>query len=105
MRIQQPSAMMTSYNSLNGIYPAESSEILQTLLRDEWGFEGFIMTDWGSYDTIDPVEMAKAGNSWLTEGNSKYVKILQNAVKEGRLPREILEENAAWIFRTMLKLL
>lgn len=103
LRIQKPSAMMTSYNSLNGIYPAESPELLQTLLREEWGFEGFIMTDWGSYDTIDPVEIAKAGNSWLTEGSGKYVKILQKAVKDGKLSREILEENVTWIFRIMLK--
>lgn len=103
MRIQQPSALMTSYNSVNGIYPAENADILQTLLREEWGFDGFIMTDWGSYDTIDPVEMAKAGNSWLTEGSGKYVKILHKAVEDGRLPREILEENVTWLIKTMLK--
>lgn len=103
LRIQQPSAVMTSYNSLNGIYPAENADILQTLLREEWHFDGFVMTDWDSYDTIDPVEMVKAGNCWLTEGRGKYVKILQKAVADGRLPREILEENVAWLIKTMLK--
>lgn len=104
LRIQKPSAMMTSYNSLNGIYPAENADILQSLLREEWVFDGFIMTDWGSYDTIDPVEIAKAGNSWLTEGSGKYVKILQKAVKDGRLSRAVLEENVTWLIKTMLKL-
>lgn len=94
---------MTSYNSVNGIYPAENADILQTLLRGEWGFEGYIMTDWGTYDTVDPVQMVRAGNCWLTEGNRKYVKILRKAVKEGQLSRAVLQQNVKWLVQTMLK--
>lgn len=99
--IQMPDTFMTSYNCVNGMYPAENADILQTLLRDEWGFQGFIMTDWNTYDTVDPVEMAKAGNCWLTEGSRKYVKILYQAVKNGRLSRAVLEQNVCYIFRVM----
>ena len=51
MDIQKPGCVMTSYNAVNGIYPAESAEILQKLVRGEWDFDGLIMTDWCSYDT------------------------------------------------------
>lgn len=101
--VQKPSAVMTSYNALNGIYPAENADILQTLLREEWGLDSMIMTDWGTYDTVDPVEMVKAGNCWLTEGGRKYVRILQKAAKEGRLPRAVLEHNARHIVRMIRK--
>lgn len=103
MEVQMPSCVMTSYNALNGIYPAESTEILQTLIRDEWGFKGMIMTDWCSYDTIDPVEIIKAGTDWLTEGGSKYIKILKKAVKNGDLSPEILRDNAKYVVALVLK--
>lgn len=103
--VQKPSALMTSYNAVNGIYPAENADMLQTLIRKEWGLDSFIMTDWGTYDTVDPVEMVKAGNCWLTEGNKKYAKILYVAVKEGRLSRAVLEQNALVQFRCLLRLM
>ena len=101
--VHKPSAVMTSYNAVNGIYPAENADILQTLLREEWKLDSMIMTDWGTYDTVDPVEMVKAGNCWLTEGGGKYVRILQKAVKEGRLPRAVLEHNIRYVIKMLLK--
>ena len=101
--VHKPSAIMTSYNAVNGIYPAENAEILQTLLREEWGLDSMIMTDWGTYDTVDPVEMVKAGNCWLTDGGSKYVRILQKAVKEGKLSRAVLEHNVRYVVKTILR--
>lgn len=104
IRIQKPTAVMTSYNCVNGIYPAENADILQTLLREEWGLESLIMTDWGTYDTVDPVEMAKAGNCWLTEGGRKYVKALKKGVSEKRLTRNVLEHNVRHLISVMIKL-
>ena len=101
--IHKPSGIMTSYNAVNGIYPAENADILQTLLREEWGLDSMIMTDWGTYDTVDPVEMVKAGNCWLTDGGGKYVKILQKAVKEGKLSRAVLEHNVRYVVKTILR--
>ena len=94
---------MTSYNAMNGIYPAESAEILQKLIREEWNFDGMMMTDWCSYDTIDPVEMVKAGTGWLKEGGGKYVRILRKAVKEGKLSRDILKDNAVYTVKTIIR--
>ena len=101
--VQRPSALMTSYNAVNGIYPAENAQMLQTLIREEWGLDSFIMTDWGTYATVDPVEMVKAGNEWLTEGSGKYVKILCQAVKEGKLSRAVLEHNVLSQIKLLLK--
>ena len=103
LSIQKPGCLMTSYNALNGIYPTENPEILQTLVRGEWGYDGLIMTDWCSYDTIDPVEIVKAGTDWLTEGGGKYVKILKKAVREGKLSTDNMRDNARYIVAWVLK--
>ena len=101
--VHKPTGIMTSYNALNGIYPAENAEILQTLLREEWELDSIIMTDWGTYDTVDPVEMVKAGNCWLTEGGGKYVKKLRKAVKEGKISRAVLEHNVRYVIKAILR--
>ena len=101
--VQKPSAVMTSYNAVNGIYPAENADVIQKLIRGEWGIDGMVMTDWGTYDTVDAVEMVKAGNCWLTEGSKKYSRLLEQAVKEGRLSRAVLERNVRSVISTMLK--
>ncbi len=102
-QIQKPSGIMTSYNAVNGIYPAENADILQTLLREEWKLDSLIMTDWNCYDTVDPVEMVKAGNCWLTEGGAKYVKTLRKAAHASTLPRATLEQNAKFLIKFVLK--
>lgn len=101
--IQMPAGVMTSYNAVNGLYPAENAQVLQELVRNEWGFQGVIMTDWGTYDTVDCVEMVKAGNCWLTEGSADHVGMLHQAVKDGRLPRENLENNVCYLVKLVLK--
>jgi beta-glucosidase len=88
-----------------GIYPAENPELLDDLLRKEFGFEGFYMTDWTCYDTVDLVGIAAAGNSFITPGEmgSKHVKPLVAAVKKGTLSRGVLEDNVRYIIRVLLK--
>ena len=48
VKASQPMAVMTSYNRLNGTQTANSYDLVTALLRDEWGFEGLVMTDWGT---------------------------------------------------------
>ncbi len=103
LSIYSPSCVMTSYNAVNGIYPAENPDVLQKLLRQEWGFTGFIMTDWGTYDTVASVEMAKAGNCWLTEGSGKQIKALKAALDAGELQRSHLEDNVKHLVQLLLK--
>ena len=60
VREAKPWAIMTCYNAVNGVHPAESKEILNDLLREEWGFQGFLTTDWGAHST--GFKEIKAGN-------------------------------------------
>lgn len=101
--IHKPSTVMTSYNAMNGMYPAENADLLQGYVRGELGFDGFIMSDWGAYATIDAVEMVKAGNCWITEGGKKWVKVIQKAAKEGEISRPVLEHNVRYLIATLLK--
>lgn len=101
--IHKPSTVMTSYNAMNGMYPAENAELLQSYLRAELGFQGFIMSDWDTYETVDIVEMVKAGNCWITSGGSKWVKQLKKAAREGKVSRAVLENNVRWLIQILLK--
>ena len=46
MRQARPAAVMTSYNLINGVHTSESAQLLEVILRREWGFDGLVMTDW-----------------------------------------------------------
>jgi beta-glucosidase len=72
--VQQPGGLMTAYNALNGVYTACDEEMIQGVFRREFGFKGFVMTDWNSYDTADVAEAIQAGNCWMTPGtiNNTY---------------------------------
>ena len=98
-RVHKPRSVMTSYNALNGIYPGENRALLENLLRREWGFGGFVMSDWGSVRTVDAVEMVNAGNSWITPGGPQWVRRIQSAARRGEISRRTLEENVMWLLK------
>lgn len=94
-----PWAIMTSYNRLNGCFTSQDQHLLQTVLRDELGFEGVIMTDWFAGD--DPVAQIKAGNNLIMPGTRQSDKALQEAYKNGSLTEDVIDENAAWILSAL----
>ncbi len=98
-RAQMPDAVMTSYNALNGLYPGENGALLNGLLRDEWGFDGAVMSDWGSVRTVSAVEMVKAGNGWITPGGPLWVFRIWKAARRGEIPRAALEANVAHLLK------
>ena len=98
-RIHRPRSVMTSYNALNGVYPGENRALLEGLLRGEWGFEGFVMSDWGSVRTVDAVSMVNAGNSWITPGGLLWARRILKAARRGEISRETLEENVTRLLR------
>jgi beta-glucosidase len=82
----QPQLVMSSYNLLNGIYTSANQELLEGILRREWGFKGMVVSDWTN--KADHVEEIKAGNDVrMPKGDAQY---LLDAVAEGRLTREEL---------------
>ena len=82
--------IMTSYNRLNGTYNAESQWLLQGILRDEWGFEGFVVTDWFAGGTT--AGAAHAGLDLEMPGPSRfYGRQLAQAVREGEVDEALLD--------------
>ncbi|UOB16025.1 beta-glucosidase family protein [Abyssalbus ytuae] len=97
----KPWAVMSSYNKINGTYASENHQLLTNLLRDEWKYEGFVMTDW--FAGKDAVSQMKAGNDLLMPGTEQQAEAILNAVKEGRLKEDILDRNIENILRQYLK--
>lgn len=96
-----PWSIMTSVNYLNGPYTSENYELLTTILRDEWGYEGFVMTDWNG--GLDPIMQQKAGNDLITPGAPDQVRTIIEAVRNNELPEAILDKSIERILSVILK--
>ncbi len=98
----QPWSVMAAYNKLNGTYATENSWLLQETLRDLWGFQGFVVSDWGAVN--DRVEGLKSGNNLEMPGTKDYNsrKILQ-AVKAGIITKTCLGKRAAELLAVVLR--
>ena len=105
VRTAQPMTIMTSYNRVNGVHAANSCDLCTTAAREEWGFEGFIMTDWTTTNAGHGSSAAKcvlAGNDLVMPGrDSDRVEILAalHGERAPKLPQEALDEAAARIIR------
>lgn len=87
IRACPPAAVMTAYNKLNGTYSSENPRLIQSVLRDEWGFDGVVISDWGAVH--DPVAAAAAGLD-LQMPPRDGVQILRQAIAEGRLDPDVV---------------
>jgi len=96
-----PWTVMSSYNRLNGTYTAQNHDLLTTVLRNEWKFKGFVMTDWGGgYDWIEEM---KAGNDLIMPGRPDQIATLINAVKNDSLSVKVLDQNVEHMLNVILK--
>lgn len=86
-----PWTVMSSYNKLNGEYTQQSHGLLTTVLRDEWGFDGIVMTDWGTKQGT--VKAVKAGNDLMEPGTDVEIQRIIEAVKKGEISQEELDRN------------
>ena len=98
----RPWTIMHSYNLINGTYSGESYELLTRILRDEWGFDGFVMSDWGAVS--DRVAGLKAGCEleMPASGGVNDQKIVA-AVKDGTLPEAVLDKAVARLLNIVLR--
>ena len=83
VRESQPWTIMSSYNKVNGTYVAEDPSLLTGILREEWGFEGLVMSDW--FGGRDAAAMIRAGNDLLEPGTRKQWNALLEAHENGEL--------------------
>jgi beta-glucosidase len=103
VREGQSLGIMTSYNRMNGVYCAENRELLQDILRDEWGFEGFVVTDWFAGFTTEGA--AHAGLDLEMPAPPRgYGKFLAEAVKEGRVDEADLDRAVRTLLSTFERL-
>ena len=86
-----PWTVMSSYNKLNGEYTQQSHGLLTTILRDEWGFNGIVMTDWGT--KAGTVKAVKAGNDLMEPGMQVEIDRIIEAVKAGEITQKELDRN------------
>ena len=100
VRESRPKVIMSSYNRVNGTYANENAHLLQEILRDAWGFDGFVVTDWGADN--DHIEGTKAGSNLVmpAPGADLAMQIV-NAVNEGRLDESVVDERLRELLKVM----
>ena len=92
----QPKTIMCSYNKINGVYSSENKWLLNDVLRDEWGFKGYVVTDWGAVN--DRVKGVIAGLDLEMPGNTAANDALVvKAVREGKLDEKLVDDCVARI--------
>jgi len=97
----QPWTIMSSYNKVNGEYVSESKELLTDILRDEWNFEGLVMTDWWGGNSA-PAQIS-AGNDLLEPGTKKQWKALKKAAENGTLSEEEINTSVRRILKLIIQ--
>lgn len=99
----KPWTVMAAYNRLNGEYCSQNEYLLKKVLKEEWGFDGFVVSDWGAVD--DRVEALKAGLDLEMPGNAGRIndKKIVEAVKSGKLSEEVLNEAVERILKIVFK--
>ena len=86
-----PWTIMSSYNKLNGTYTQQSYDLLTTILRDEWGFGGIVMTDWGN--KAGTAKAVIAGNDLMEPGMDNEIKRIVDGVRNGTIPEADVDRN------------
>lgn len=97
----KPWTVMSSYNYLNGVYTSENPELLTTLLRDDWGFDGMVMTDW--FGGSDAVAQMKAGNDMLQPGYDAQYEAIVEGVRNGSLEESVVDKNVRRILEMIVR--
>lgn len=93
----KPWTIMAAYNKLNGAYCTENTELLERILRDEWGYDGLVVTDWGACN--DRVEGIKSGQDIEMPGNEYNDEKIVDAVNNGELGMEVLDKTVERILK------
>ena len=102
VREADPWCLMTSYNRINGCYANESPYLLKQVLRDEWGFDGAVVSDWGGSN--DHVAGASAGSTFEMPAPGYHeARALITAVRSGTLPEDVLDQRVEEALRLVMR--
>lgn len=101
IRESAPRTVMSAYNKINGEFASHNHQLLSKVLREDWGYQGLVMTDWNAGN--DVVAQMKAGNDLLMPGNPEQKKALHMALNSGELSEVIIDENVKRILRVLLQ--
>ena len=98
----QPYTFMCSYNQINGTFASENKWLLTDVLRSDWGFKGYVMSDWGAVN--DRVKGLEAGlDLEMPSSNGVNDSLIVQAVKDGSLKEDILDEAVERILRIIFE--
>ena len=104
VRQSDPWTLMSSYNIINGVYAQGNKDLLSTILRDEWGYKGIVMTDWISKREKLPTEQeVEAGNDLMMPGYPAQAEDIVQAVKAGRLDIKYVDQNVRRMLEYIVK--
>lgn len=98
----KPATVMCAYPKLNGIHCSDHKELLTDILRDGWGFDGMVVTDWGAMN--DRMEGFRAGCDLNMPGGSAYMeKEVLAAVKSGTLPESAVDNSVRRVLKLVFR--
>jgi beta-glucosidase len=96
-----PWTVMSSYNKVNGTYASENYDLLSTVLKKEWGFKGFVMTDW--FAGKDYPAQVKAGNDMLMPGRKSEVRYINEALADKSLTEAEIDRNVERVLNIIVQ--
>jgi len=96
-----PLTVMTSYNKVNGTYTSERPDLVTTILRDEWGFKNFVMSDWNGGS--DVIAQMKARNNVIMPGKTSQIDLIIAAVNDGTLDIKVIDKNVEEVLNVILQ--
>ena len=108
VRESSPRAVMTSYNLLNGVHTSERRDLIEDVLRAEFGFDGLVMTDWliaqmkdrhAVHPIANPEKIPAAGNDILMPGTKGDYRLVLQALRSGALDRDQVRRNISRLIR------
>ncbi len=98
----RPDSLMCSYNGINGVFSSQNRKLLHDILRDEWGYDGFVMSDWGAVHDR-PIGVASGLDLGMPSSGGVDAKAVEEAVKNGTLDESLLDEAVANILKKVDK--
>ncbi len=104
VREAHPWSIMSAYNRVNGVYAQCNKLLLTDILRDDWGFDGIVMTDWiGKRNDLPVEDEIKAGNELMMPGYPVQKTDMLQAVRDGRLPMADIDRSVRRMLEYIVK--